>query len=464
MGTTKIQSKELGRIDRRILPLFATLLAFCPLLVRAQVTIGSGEPPVAGALLELTDGARISSAPLVNAKKGLGMPRVKLTSLTIPAGKTLAQTIDGNVAEDKWDATEHIGLTVYNTNICIDGISAAAGLYVWTGDQWQYLGASSAYPVTDPRDGNVYLAGNFGAAGDWMLENMRYIDRSMKAKAADEDWRGRYYLYPQPNGDIDDKTAHIIPDSWRPAYGLLYTYSAATLGQQDTVDYDQGQDNSDPEHPGAREVEKVYESAKYAYDGKIVGICPRGWHIPSDREWNKLERELYNHADKYSTYTPSDLPFKAVYTNGETYEGWQTFWESGTTMNDPENNVQGGYHARGSTGDTGHAYAATADCDCMSAGWSPPSTHRRSKPTIMGGFGAYMVGYANDGRYHTYNSAAHFWTSSVSIWQNRDVRAWWRTFATYSNSAEIFRGHQAGWYTPGKPLTVPLMSVRCVRD
>lgn len=105
----------------------------------SQVTIGSGEAPEMGALLQLKDGTTKTGAPLVNASKGLGMPRVKLTDLN-----NLYPMFEGTESDYATQKTAHTGLIVYNNNKCVDG---GTGLYVWDGALWQQLGKNNNMPT-----------------------------------------------------------------------------------------------------------------------------------------------------------------------------------------------------------------------------------------------------------------------------------------------------------------------------
>lgn len=121
--------------------LLPVLLAVISGGVYGQVTIGSGIEPVGGALLDLkeeqTDGVE-------NAKKGLMLPRVKLTEpdKLYPMFETTPGS--GTANADYNDATKktaedarHTGLTVYNLTQC-DG-KFARGVYTWTGAEWVQL-------------------------------------------------------------------------------------------------------------------------------------------------------------------------------------------------------------------------------------------------------------------------------------------------------------------------------------
>ncbi|MDR0413166.1 MAG: hypothetical protein LBH61_05140 [Dysgonamonadaceae bacterium] len=105
-------------------------------------------------------------------------------------------------------------------------------------------------------EGNKYPIGDFGDAGTWMTENLRY------------------------KGDLVEKTDYYYPndDPNVPLkYGLLYTWKAAT-GRTEVIDTDEGA--LTPPHN--------------------LEICPAGWHVPSVEEWDALisvisadQNELY---------------------------------------------------------------------------------------------------------------------------------------------------------------------------
>lgn len=96
----------------------------------AQVTIGSSNPPLEGALLDLKEDGTTT--------KGLGMPRVKLTDkdnlypIFTPGSTEYSGA--NKTAQDK----AHTGLWVYNINKCEP---LGSGIYVWDGDMWNRLGA-----------------------------------------------------------------------------------------------------------------------------------------------------------------------------------------------------------------------------------------------------------------------------------------------------------------------------------
>jgi uncharacterized protein (TIGR02145 family) len=114
-------------------------------------------------------------------------------------------------------------------------------------------------PVTDI-DGNVYPTVKIGEQV-WMAKNLavsRYPDGTLVPYIPEQEWWDSlrvdekgfcYYMNSNRNRDI---------------YGALYSWSAAVNGQ-------------DSIHP---EIEP------------IQGVCPDGWHLPSDGEWKELEMHL----------------------------------------------------------------------------------------------------------------------------------------------------------------------------
>lgn len=111
-----------------ILQLFVICFATMPL--PAQVTIGSGIEPRPGNLLDLKENNNSAE----NATKGLGLPRVNLTTLQPATPTELAASIGSS---GEWDLNQHIGLTIYNIN---ESQCIAKGLYVWNGDLWEKMG------------------------------------------------------------------------------------------------------------------------------------------------------------------------------------------------------------------------------------------------------------------------------------------------------------------------------------
>lgn len=153
----------------------------------------------------------------------------------------------------------------------------------------------------------------------------------------------KYYSYP------NSTTVGTIPVTWSPRQGLVYTYSAATMGAQDNVAEDQrynGGGNSGPLVP-------------------IQGVCPPGWHIPSDAEWRQLQEDVIGvDISAYST-------------------------------------------------ETSNANLAAG----MKSPCRPPSSTQevngKSFDASQGGFSAMLVGYLLNGQVRSYGGGGYMWTSST---------------------------------------------------
>lgn len=420
--------------------LLVTIISLLPLIYgNAQITIGSDKKPASGAILDLKQEEKTGG--LTNSEKGLGLPRVGLLYLSIPNGKTsLATTIDQ--ASGNWDADDHIGLVVYNVNeefrgsseVCpvdifypIDGMKK--GPHVWDGKEWKYLGLTSNNTieesdnvafVIDDRDQEKYPYRAFGDpndpenfAGYWTLENARYIDDNMIYGQSNDKLK-RTYMYP--NGDNQSETP---PATWRPNQGLLYNYSAATLGGQDEYWNDNNEN-----YP-----EQGQESGSVENTPIMQGVCPKGWHVPTDREWNKLARVIYNNPTEYSKYTSS----------------FSTPWDENTEI---ENTA-----VQGVDNDEGLGIAMLSACSPLFINDDGKIDRNvsvgKSKSSVAGGFNALLV----NGDINDYGTFAGFWTSSIVGGDAGDV-AWGR--AITADSPEGVLRYQADVHK--------LMSVRCKKD
>ncbi len=109
---------------------------------------------------------------------------------------------------------------------------------------------------TDARDGNVY---NWVQIGKqiWMTENLAYLPSVNKVANGSEDVAGAYYyIYDYDSTGVNEAKA----TSNYANYGVLYNWTAAMAGSA-----------SDSANPSG-----------------VQGVCPTGWHLPSDAEWTEL--------------------------------------------------------------------------------------------------------------------------------------------------------------------------------
>lgn len=427
------------------------LALFITANLAGQVTIGNEVAPNKGALLDL------KNQPDGSATKGLALPRVKLTNLKPTTNAALAASI-GNTA-GSYDLDDHIGLIVYNIEpqvlnpVTCQTTGVPVGLYVWDGEQWQSFQESVVYSITDNRDNETYLARNFGSAGDWMLENMRYAPDNTVAgftgfthsATIPSPYTGKYWCYPWKGTSSGTTTYNPTQAKadWSKRAGLLYNWLAASNNQNSsTSDQGQGAYDEGPAIP-------------------IQGICPAGWHLPSDREWSQLEKEIYDHADKYSQYTSTDLPFQATYNPPlGVISGWDSRWEGTVyqiTNNPPTAIGNVGY--RGSTDPTkGHGLAMMSEC--VLPGYFSGNSDGKSLSAEQGGFDMPLVGIASNGTVLNYNILTLLWSASTYSRAMSNQIVWTRGFEFDSFGGrgvpKVYRSYFLA--------TNGLHSVRCKKD
>lgn len=116
--------------------------------------------------------------------------------------------------------------------------------------------------LTDDRDGQTYKTVKIGDQW-WMAENLNFDPGQGGSDDAKYDWSWCY----KDNADNCVK------------YGRLYTWAAAI----DSVKL-----ATDVENPLDCGYGKVCGLASADSATLIQGICPNGWHLPSETEWEKL--------------------------------------------------------------------------------------------------------------------------------------------------------------------------------
>jgi uncharacterized protein (TIGR02145 family) len=230
---------------------------------------------------------------------------------------------------------------------------------------------------------NTYPAAMFGAAGCWMTQNLRvkkYTNGTSLSQGSNSssDYTSKYYNCPNLNSSAPAE------------YGLLYSWAAAT-----------------------NRTSHVAEETNNSNQTQYQGICPAGWHLPSDYEWNQLEQVIAESA-------------AGVYsTDGATT--WNTSYSTDT-----------GY--RGAHGQKMKSKTAVN-------GTNPNGT---SNSSTAKGFNALLVGYVASGSAGSSGAGARFWSSS----SNDSSSAWYRTLG-YSDTG-VYRGGSNNKYY--------MFSVRCKKN
>jgi len=113
---------------------------------------------------------------------------------------------------------------------------------------------SSGGTFTDTRDGKVYQTVVIGTQ-EWMAENLAYLP-SVVGPDTNSSTTPYYYVYGYDGTNVTDAKA----TSNYTTYGVLYNWPAAMAGSASS--------NANP--------------------SGVQGVCPAGWHLPSDAEWTEL--------------------------------------------------------------------------------------------------------------------------------------------------------------------------------
>lgn len=120
------------------------------------------------------------------------------------------------------------------------------------------FGPMTSWTFEDARDGNVYAAVMLGDQC-WMAENLRYLP-SVVGGSSGSNVNPWYYVHGYAG--MDASAAMALPAY--STYGVLYNWSAAMQGA----------------------------ASSSANPSGVQGVCPDGWHLPSDDEVKQLEMFL----------------------------------------------------------------------------------------------------------------------------------------------------------------------------
>ena len=227
---------------------------------------------------------------------------------------------------------------------------------------WDYLNPDINYgEFTDERDGQVYKTVKIGGQV-WMAENLNYA----------------YTGVPFDNGNYSSDSTSWCYDN-APAncakYGRLYTWAAAmdSVGEWSTNGKGCGLDNT-------------CSVASTGSATLVRGICPKGWHLPSNDEWKDLIVAVDGSITEYTSSNTAGSKLKSQ-------TGWTA--SSGITNED--------------------AF----------------------------GFSALPAGYrGNGGDYYSEGNDARFWSSTVSSYY-----AYFMELYFYIDSASLYNNYKCNGFS-----------------
>lgn len=109
--------------------LLLTVVLFSSHHIQAQVTIGTGSPPLEGVVLDLKEWEDQTGAE--NSKKGFTIPRILLTDIN-----NLHPMLTGSEPNYNVLKLSHKGLLVYNVSSTSPFVE---GIYIWDGTKWNLI-------------------------------------------------------------------------------------------------------------------------------------------------------------------------------------------------------------------------------------------------------------------------------------------------------------------------------------
>ncbi len=181
------------------------------------------------------------------------------------------------------------GLAVGTYYVCAYATNSAGTSY---GNQ---MTLSIANTTVSDVDGNVYNTVQIGSQC-WMKENLRttkYSDGTPIPLGSTSSTPGTAYRYAPDNNESNV-----------PAYGYLYNWKAVMRNS----------------------------SSSSANPSGVQGVCPAGWHVPSDAEW----QQLISYVSSQSQYRCDGISSKIAKALAST-----TGWNSSGVSCAPGNNLSG---------------------------------------------------------------------------------------------------------------------------
>lgn len=237
------------------------LLLFIALSVgkaKAQVTIGSGKLPNKGALLDLKQ-----FEEEVSSSKGLGLPRVQLTSK-----KNLYPMFDVGYDKANEDLA-HIGLVVYVPDFF--DVDNCPGAYVWDGTEWIYLlnRAKEDAPAFTDGEGNTYTYAKYGDTY-WMTQNVRTVTKKGLGVTQIPYWIKGPMAHSATAQGLDTPLGIIVR-------------STSDIAQQADISY---VENGVSTTMSFSDYISRF-GLMYNYE-QALDACPDGWRLPNYGDWKKL--------------------------------------------------------------------------------------------------------------------------------------------------------------------------------
>ena len=176
-------------------------------------------------------------------------------------------------------------------------------------------------PTVTDHEGNVYNTVQIGGQC-WTKENMRCTTSPSTGTSILSSYANRYSLSGKKACYYKDD-----PNNAENSYGLLYNWCAAVdtfnimLGEVSTF-YD------------------ISDAPNVIFTNPRRGICPQGWHVPSELDWIQLTNYVGNQSE-YMCGTDNTSIAKALAST----TGWKSSEEFCSIGNEPSGNNATGFSA-----------------------------------------------------------------------------------------------------------------------
>ena len=184
-------------------------------------------------------------------------------------------------------------------------VTKSTGINLEAGKRYKALITINPPDLTDSRDSKVYKTVNIGGQ-TWMAENLAWLP-AVVGPATSSSADSYYYVNGYDGTVVADAKA---TDNYK-KYGALYNWPAAMNGSASSTLVPSG----------------------------VQGICPDGWHLPSDAEWTNLTDYLTNNGFGYGG-SGDDISKSMASTSG-----WTAYGTAGTVGNDQTTNNSSGFTA-----------------------------------------------------------------------------------------------------------------------
>ena len=179
-----------------------------------------------------------------------------------------------------------------------------------------------AAPTVTDHEGNMYATVQIGNQC-WMRDNLRTTTSPSTGTYLIPATGTSYTCTGKQAFWYNNDSATYVPQN----YGLLYNWNAAV----DTFNTVYGETSVNTSYSNAVSV---------TFSGHRRGICPAGWHLPSDAEWTQLTNYVSSQSE-YTCDSNSNYIAKALAST----EGWNTYTGNCAVGNDSGANNSTGFSA-----------------------------------------------------------------------------------------------------------------------